>query len=420
MTSLSPIAHLHDECIEIYKQTLSFRETARVLCERHPELPNPNWTRGLISQEIRESLAQQQFLTEDGRLRREKQMEADLLRKERTENREEDRKANASEALLTEIRADLKGLGKKLRTTQRYTGKYKPKNPVLVVHLSDLHLQELIDVPGNRFDFVVAAQRMELLAQKVKLTGATYGAQKVVVAITGDLVNSDRRHDEVLNNATNRSKAVVLGVHLLRQFILDLRSAFYIDVVGVCGNEGRAKQELAWSDLGATDSYDSLVYWCLQQTLQGDKGLKFNELQANECLFTIHGTTFLAIHGHQVRMTDQKAIQSLIAKHTQRGVAVNHVIAGHIHSTSISDFASRNSSLCGSNSYSDAALNYVSKAAQNCHIISPNSHDTIKFDLQNTDGIRGYDMLGELERMAARTTEHQFKSDKQAEPILIS
>jgi predicted phosphodiesterase len=418
--NFTAISHLRDECIDIYKQTLSFRETARVLCDKYPNLPNWNHTRGLIAEEIRDALSEEDISPDEASLRAQKQLQVDVERRERAQQREQDRKNNATEALLTEISSDLRKIGKKLRTTQRYTGKYKPKNPVLVVHLSDLHLQELIDVPGNRFDFVVASQRLELPAQKVKLTGAAYGSQKVVVAVTGDLINSDRRHDEVLNNATNRSKAVVLGVHLLRQFLLDLRSAFYVDVIGVCGNEGRAKQELAWSDLGATDSYDSLVYWCLQQTLDGDSGLRFNELQANECLFTIHGTTFLAVHGHQIKMSDQRAVQSLIAKHTQRGVTVSHVIAGHIHSTMISDFASRNSSLCGSNSYSDAALNYVSKAAQNLHVITEHHHDTIKLDLQNTDGVKGYDVLSELERMEARTTDQQFKSDKQLEPIQIT
>ena len=135
-----------------------------------------------------------------------------------------------------------------------------------------------------------AAQRLELLAQKVKWMRLLWRSESSRCHTRPRI---DRRHDEVLNNATNRSKAVVLGVHVLRQFLLDLRERFYLDVVGVCGNEGRAKQELAWSDLGATDSYDSLVYWCLQQTLTGDRGLRFNELQANECLFTIHDTTFL-------------------------------------------------------------------------------------------------------------------------------
>lgn len=405
------ISHLRDEFVEIYEQTGSYRKTAKILCARHPEIPNHNHTRGLIRAEL---LTDSQ--TDD---RREHQKEQDLKRVKRKDERERDRKFNACEVLLKEIKEGFNQLGTELTCPQKYSGRYKSENPVMVLHLSDLHLQELIDISGNRFDFEVAAQRLQLLSEKTKLMGEAYGAQKVVVAITGDLINSDRRHDEVLNNATNRSRAVILAVHLLRQLLVDLRKSFYLDVIGVCGNEGRAKQELAWSDLGATDSYDSLVYWCLQETLKGVKGIRFNELQSNECLFTIHDQTFLAIHGHQIRMTDQKAVQSLIAKHTHKGVTVTHVIAGHIHSTSISDFASRNSSLCGGNSYSDSGLNYISKAAQNLHIVSQGSMDSIKVDLQNTEGVTGYDVMSELVRMSARTTTAQYNQERQIEPILI-
>lgn len=413
------ISHLRSEAITLYSDNQSYSETARILCDRYEDLPSPDWVRHLIALEISDHLGDQDIIEENVRLRKQKVRASDKLRKERRSQLEIDRKENAIEELLSAIQENLKNVGKSLEKTQRYSGNFKSDGTVLVVHLSDLHLQELIDLPSNKFDFIVASKRLQLMAQKIKSLGTCFECNRIVLAITGDIINSDRRHDEVLNNATNRSKAVVLATHLLRQFILDLRQNFFIDVIGVCGNEGRAKMELAWSDIGATDSYDALVYWSLQQVLEGDKGLRFNELQSNECVFSVHKETFLAVHGHQIKMHDQKAIQALMAKYIHRGIEVTHVIAGHIHSAMVSDFASRNSSLCGSNSYSDSALSFISKASQNVHIVSENHLDGVKLDLQNTDGVIGYDTISELQRMGARTVNSQYTPDTQSHPIKI-
>ena len=161
---------------------------------------------------------------------------------------------------LPRASANLTSVGKDLKTPQRYSGKFQRKGSVMVVHLSDLHLNELIQLQTNQFDFIIAAQRLELYASKIKTYGEALGITRVVLAIGGDIINSDRRHDEVLNNATNRSRTVVLAVHLLRQFALDLRENFYIDVVGVCGNEGRASK--SW--LGAMlEPLIHMMLWCI-------------------------------------------------------------------------------------------------------------------------------------------------------------
>lgn len=137
-------------------------------------------------------------------------------------------------------------------------------------------------------------------------------------------------------------------------------------------------------------------------------------------IFNIHNETFLLMHGHQVRATDPKGIQSIMAKYAYRDVKVTHILCGHIHSTIISDFVSRSSSLCGSNSYSENGLGYNSKAAQNVHLVSSQGIDGFKCDLQNTEDVQGYDCLTELQRHGARTVEHTYSPDTQVEPIQIT
>ena len=66
----------------------------------------------------------------------------------------------------------------------------------MVVHLSDLHLQSVIDTPTNRFDFLIASERLQLLASRIKDYGKLYGVKKLVVAIGGDFLKNDKRTDE--------------------------------------------------------------------------------------------------------------------------------------------------------------------------------------------------------------------------------
>ena len=154
--------------------------------------------------------------------------------------------------------------------------------------------------PSNRIDFVVASQRLRLLSDRIKTYGSLYGVKKVVVAMGGDFLKNDKRTDEYLTNSCNRSKAVVLSTHLLRQMLMDLRQTFFIDVVSVAGNESRTKQEVGWANEAVTDSYDSLIYWMLEMCLKDDPGISFHPHHGNEQVFTIHDQTFLLLHGHQL------------------------------------------------------------------------------------------------------------------------
>lgn len=346
----------------------------------------------------------------------EEQEKRDVARINRAEVRKEHRAETALKLLNEEVLESLKVLGKKAPKGKRRGGKLNKKAPVAVVHLSDNHLNELISTPSNSFDFEVAAKRLQKLAMRVKAYAKPMGVQRIVVAYGGDILNSDRRIDEITNMATNRSRAMVLAVHLYRQFISDLREDFFIDVFGITGNEGRAKQELSWSDPGVTDSYDASIYWMLQTVMSeaGDKGLRFHALQGNEVVFSIHQETFLLLHGHQVNMTDQRKVQSLIGKHSAlNGTRITHVLAGHIHSAMVSDFASRNSSLSGGNAYSEEALGFCSKASQNLHIVWEDSLDGLKVDLQDVSGVEGYSIIKEL-------AEHDARGSKKAAEAAVN
>ena len=418
--SLTPISHLHDEVVELYEEIGSYLGTAEALHERYPSLAKPNQLRGYIKTEVVNSETDLELVAENVRLAKANQAAADRNRIANKAFREHARIENAVEKYSQEILRVLQEVGHSLAGSPRRSGPLNPESPVVVVHLSDNHFNELVNLPTNRFDFEVAAKRLQLLAQKVKQYAVPMGAQKVVVFFGGDLMNSDRRLDELLAMSTNRAKATLLAVHLYKQFLMDLLSDFFVDCFGVTGNESRAKKDLGWVDVVATDNYDFTIYSMLEVIFDAidDRTIRFHDFNANEVVFKVHNETFLGIHGHQVNASDQKKVQAMIGKYAAKGINITHIICGHIHATMVSDYISRNASLVGSNAYSEEALGFVSKAAQNIHIVTPQGLDGIKCDLQNVNGVKGYDIIPALEAYNARSADKAYEAISEPQTIV--
>ena len=166
-------------------------------------------------------------------LQKEQQKARDLTRIATKDRRETARIENAVTAYNEALLAELKQHGAALADCPRRSGPLDPSASALVIHLSDNHFNELVNLPTNRFDFTVAAKRLQLLAMKAKLLGLAYGVERIVVYFGGDLMNSDRRLDELLAMSTNRARATLLAVHIYKQFLVDLRSEFFVDCFGV-------------------------------------------------------------------------------------------------------------------------------------------------------------------------------------------
>ena len=419
--NLTPISHLREEVLELYGQCGSYLGTAEALYERYQDLAKPNHLRLHVKQEVVSAASDDELLSENVRLAKQGQKYSDINRIERKAFRDSVRIENAVTAYNESILAELKAHGAELKKRpSRRSGRLSVGAAALVVHLSDHHFNELVNLPTNRFDFTIAAKRLQLLATKIKLMGDAYGAERAIIFFGGDLMNSDRRLDELLSMSTNRARATLLAVHLYKQFLLDLRQDFFVDCFGVTGNESRVKDKLGWVDVVATDSYDFTIYSMLQAVFDAteDKGMRFHDFQANEVVFKVHKETFLGIHGHQINATDQKKVQAMIGKYAAKGVNITHILCGHIHATAVSDYVSRNASLVGSNAYSEEGLGYVSKAAQNLHIVTPNGLDSIKCDLQNVDRIEGYSIIDKLVEHNALIAEDEHEAMTQPQALV--
>ena len=268
-----------------------------------------------------------------------------------------------------------------------------------IIHLTDLHFNELVSLPSNKYDFEIASKRLKKLAIKAAQYFKLWNITDIGIFCTGDFINSDRRIDEMLNMATTRAQSVFVAIKILEQFIHELSQDFNIVFSGVSGNESRIQQDLGFSDLAASDNYDFTIYNILKY-LFADKPIKFEFGNSNEIVCEFNGQNILLLHGYNFSRNNipERQISEVIAKYNDKGIVVNFVIFGHFHSSIISERYARGGSLVGANSYSTYLLDYSSSASQNIHIVSKTGEiDSIKIDLQDVNNYEGYEIKKEKE-----------------------
>lgn len=265
-----------------------------------------------------------------------------------------------------------------------------------IFHITDPHFNELISIKGNTYDFHIAAKRLKKMVIESKKIFKLYNVKKVLFALTGDLLNSDRRLDELLNNSTNRSNACALGAIILEQTILDLNEDFNVIVASVAGNEGRVNDEMGSTEILMSDNYDVTMVTMLQLMFRNCKGIEFINESVVENVVNVNGHNILLIHGHQIKANHMTSMQKIRGKYSDLGIQIRFCLYGHLHATLITDFYGRGAGLAGSNSYSSNELQFSSNASENIHIITEKELHSIKLDLQNTDDIKGYNIDDDL------------------------
>jgi len=282
-----------------------------------------------------------------------------------------------------------------------------------IFQLSDLHFNELVNLVNNKYDFPIAAKRCKKFVTKAIKYFKLFNVSSVLIACSGDFLNSDRRIDELLNQATNRSKATFLAVQILEQVIIELNQHFNISVMSVSGNESRIHKDWEWSDALATDNYDFTIFNILRMLFRNSEGVHFIIGENSvEQVVEIGGQNVLVLHGINMKSKTEESIQNLMGKYSAKGIEIDFVIYGHYHSARLGDFYARSSSMVGSNDYSDKGLGLIGSASQNIHVIyNKNERDSIKIDLQDTTGIEGYDITKELEAYNAKSLDKVRKQE---------
>lgn len=363
----------------------------------------------LRKNEIIEYRLDSEIIKENVRLAKLAQKRQDVNRIKNKSFREQARVENAVEALQTEIITLLKE--KSLpKSAFRQKKINETKKVGAIIHLTDTHFNELIDLMHNKYDFKIASKRLRKFVNDCKKYLSVHNVKNVCVCMTGDMINSDRRLDEVLSQATNRAKAVLLSVTLLEQVLLDFQKDFNVSVAHVVGNESRITKDIGWVEEVASDNYDTIIHGMLKQLFKNST-IKFFDGNCNQRVIEIVGQKILLQHGHQHKSTNaSKGFQATKGLLASQGINIDFVISGHYHNCKTGDTFSQGSSLAGANAYSNDALQLESRASQNLHIFFENGNrDSIKVDLQNIEKIEGYPINEELEAYNAKSVNKSKK-----------
>lgn len=356
---------------------------------------------------IRKSETTQELI----RSKKQLQRQQDLNRIKNKTFREYARVENALEEYIKSIEDNLKKHSLSIKTIKHQHSRFEAEG---IIHLSDLHFNEIVDdVLGNKYDFTIASKRLYKHACRAITIFSAHGIKNILIALTGDILNSDRRLDELLANATNRSKATLLSIDLLQQMILHLNKHFNITVASITGNESRVGKDVGWINDIATDNYDFVIHEMLARLFKGKKGVTFLSGDPMELIVEVGGSNILLIHGHSsFAKNPSRGIPQLRAKYASQDVNIHYVIFGHIHEAYISDTYARSASLVGGNAYSDKALNLTSKASQNLYICHKDGGiDGFKIDLQSVENIESPYIINE--RLEAYNAKSASKTKQQ-------
>jgi len=322
------------------------------------------------------------IVSQNIQLAKSKQKFQDFNRIERKSFREHTRVENAVIEYSKSIREAIKE--NPINFNWKFPNTGYADGSVGIVHLSDLHFNELVDIIGNKYDFKVASQRLKQFSRKIISAFQNRNIKDVYVIFTGDLLNSDRRVDELLSMSTNRANATFIAVKILSQFIIDIAMHYHVKVLSVTGNESRIREDYTQLDSMATDNFDFMIYEMLKLFLEGGHPrIEFISGNTFEYVLSINGTNILVVHGHRLGKMTHGDLSKAIAKWVKKGIFIHTVMCGHLHETNITDTLLRTGSLVGNNAYADVGLNLHSRASQNYYIIDANGNlDATKVDLQ--------------------------------------
>lgn len=341
------------------------------------------------------------------KLEAQKQKAQDLNNLLRKSNRESYRLYNSLEAVYDEYVTLLKSSAFIDFTVKEH--KLTNKGKCAIFQLSDAHMNELIyqeEANGNSYDFTIASKRLKKFVTESKQLFKLYNVEQVLVAFTGDMINSTRRLSEKLASATSQVRASLLATYLFQQVIIELSQDFNVSVASVVGNESRVDDDdFDASDILTSNNWDYMIYNNLKMLFEGKPVEFVDAINNTQQVVTLdNGFNVLLIHGNFMKGDiSDKGVGTMLQSYAYKGVPIHAVLMGHIHSASIGDTISRSSSLCGGNAYSTNGLSFISRASQNIYIVNEDlGYHGIKIDLQNTEGYEGYNIIKELERYNVR------------------
>lgn len=189
--------------------------------------------------------------------------------------------------------------------------KRKPHHATALFMLSDLHLDEVVDLDEmggiNEYDRAIAERRLERLIDGVVKLTTTYVAgvelDGIVVALNGDIITGDIHHELAVTNESPTMATLVHWVPKLASALRHLADVYgKVHVPCTDGNHDRdPSKRRTPSKKRAESSYAWIIYNWLADTLRDDERITFSITTAPGQVYSIYETTFHQIHGDGFR-----------------------------------------------------------------------------------------------------------------------
>ena len=330
------------------------------------------------------------------KLKRRIQFLEDNRRVEKKHKREGDRGYNTIKTYLESLNEQLGHLGGKIKVNLKRID--KEGGGIGIIQVTDVHANEYIDTINNQYNIDVLSRRAKKLVDESLKYFKFRGVSKVLMAFTGDLLNSDRRQDEKVNQITNRSKSSVLMAHFVAQMICDVAQYYPVDVISVLGNESRVNQEMTFSNEAFSDNYDFIIMAMARMIITSSNipDIKFLSIDKMETVVDLGEQRWLFAHDVSKYTSNQSKVQQTVGRFSLSGDNIDFIVSGHIHSFQGTDISCRSGSMVGSNEYNEHGLNLYSRASGVCYVAEGKSRFYQYIDLQEADN-EGYEYESKLE-----------------------
>ena len=204
----------------------------------------------------------------------------------------------------------------------------------------------------------------------------------------------------MVTNADALSVALLIGVDLLAQFVLDVSEGMRsVQIFSVFGNESRINQD--YTSVHWEHSFDFLNHHVLSLRLKEYDNIVFWKPPLDHSLIIrdVLGANILLIHGHN-RTTFEKELVKY-ALDPEDSVVIHYMLWGHVHESLQKNNVRRSSSMVGGNAYSYHRLGLHSYAEQSMHIIEKEKEGRVPpmntniINLDYSDDYPGYELMRE-------------------------
>lgn len=285
--------------------------------------------------------------------------------------------------------------------------KQTPEQKTGIFQITDTHFNTLLipnDSLGNEYNFSIASKRFKKFVSEAIKSFIAEDVTTVYVCMTGDLISSSRRLQEVLCQNSSLCMASVLATKILCQGIIELAQHFNINVTFCVGNESRLNQnDFSGANILAAENFDFLIYHSLKLIL-ADKGINFiapdNLIKPLINIPLAHYSFNLILtHGNFLRCNERDYV-TLASQYLNNGKKIDLIICGHFHHYVAYEHLVFAGSMIGQTEYS-CNLGFVTRPSQNIYIINSKGDVSSKvIYLDDVSGVTGYKFEAELSNYA--------------------